>query len=124
MRRVVALLLLTLMTAMLAGCRKPSTPSMAYEVRGGGGGARADVQGKTVTGVADLHLAALTDPAADDRREIRRKSPFAEDPVGLGEQFARRLRGRDQAAKNRVQLRHEHGSSYSLAGDIPDDEEG
>jgi hypothetical protein len=57
MRPVVALLLLTSMAAMLAGCRKPSTPSVSYEVRGGGGFTKGITQdGSFIVGDNKLEL--------------------------------------------------------------------
>jgi len=77
-----------------------------------------------VAGVADLDLAAVTDPAANHRREIRQGCAVAENPVGPCEQFAGRLRGRGQATKNSVKLSHEHRCCHTFPCHVTNKEAG
>jgi hypothetical protein len=81
-----------------------------------------DVERQAVAGVADLDFTAMSDSAADDGGKIRERDAVAENPVGSRQQLAGRMGGGSQAAKDGVQLGHEHGGGHAFAGHVSDEE--
>src|SRR5207237_2227765 len=73
--------------------------------------------------IMDLHFAVGSGVPTHKSGILAGQNAFTEDPVGLGHHLAERQRHAGQAAEQSVQLRHQHGGSHPLAGNVTQDEE-
>src|SRR3954451_7622954 len=73
---------------------------------------------RRVSRVADFNSSVRLGTSADQGGVLRRQSAFAKHAAGMSEHVLQGYSDGNQRAKHGVQVRHEHGSSDSLAGDV------
>jgi hypothetical protein len=76
-----------------------------------------------VAGVVDFDFARWLGLAEDEGCVKAGENTFAEDTIDLLNDLTKWKANADEAAEERVELRHENGGGDAFAGDITEDEE-
>src|SRR4029077_10891554 len=87
----------------------------------GRNGSIVQQQGRTMTGVANLHFAAGGGFSADQRGIVRPHRTLGKKEIGPLDRLPDTPTPADQTAKDRVQATHQEGRSHTLSRDVADE---